>query len=121
MTFRCDDTKRTAPLPPSRFPLPPSRFPLLSRIIPDFALQQFAVGEDDLFARIAAHASGFQTDVLHLAAIVLDRDLVANYERLVRHNGDGGEKVAEDVLNGERNRQTADSETGQQRLDLDTR
>ena len=104
-----------APAVSSLFPLPS-----LPRVISDFAFQQLAVGKDDLLARIAAHASGFQTDVLHLAAIVLDRDLVANYERLVRHNGDGGEKVAEDVLNGERNRQTADSETGQQWLDLDT-
>ena len=58
--------------------------------------------------------------MLHLAAIILDGDLIANDEWLVGNYGDGGEKVAEDVLNGQRHRQTADSKTGQQWLDLDT-
>src|SRR5439155_9988066 len=58
-------------------------------------------------------------DMLDFAAIILDRDLIADDEWLVGHDGNGGEKVTENVLNSQRYRQAADPQTRQQRLDLD--
>jgi len=60
-----------------------------------------------------------QADVLHLAAIVLDRDRVSDDEWLVHHDRDRGEEIAEDVLDRERDGKTADPESGEERPDLD--
>src|SRR5256714_9036328 len=100
----------------SRFPLAASRLP---RVIPDLALKELAIGEDDLLAGVAADACRFEPDVLHLAAVILHRDRITHHERLVEHDGDGGKQVAEDVLHGERDGDTANSQPGEKRLDLD--
>src|SRR4051812_23915564 len=91
----------------------------LPRVVPDLALEQLSVCEDDLLAGFAAHARGLESDVLDLAAIILHRDRVADDERLVQHDRDRGEKIGERVLHGERNGQSADAKSGEQRLDLD--
>src|SRR5437762_2899379 len=104
------------PLPASRFPLPASRLP---RVIPDLALQELAIGEDDLLAGVAADTRRFEADVLHLAAVILHRDRITHYERLVEHDGDRGKQVAENVLHGERDGDTANSQPRQKSRDLD--
>src|SRR2546423_13117976 len=101
---------------PCRFPLPASRLP---RVIPDLALKELAIGEDDLLAGVAADARRFEADVLHLAAVILHRDRITHYERLVEHDHDGGKQVAEDVLHGEGDGGTANSQPGEKRLDRD--
>src|ERR1700730_15895185 len=105
----CRHVTVTYPLLASRFPLPACR---LSRGVPDLALEQFAVGEDDHLPRLAQHACRLEADVLNLASIVLDANRRAHYDGLVDDDRDGGEQVAKDVLNGERNRKSADSEPG---------
>src|SRR4051794_32198065 len=103
--------------PACGFPLPAYRLP---RVIPDLALQKLTVREDDLLAGVAADARGFEANVLDFAAVVLHRDRIADDERLVEHDRDRGEQVAEDVLNGERDGDTADSQSSKERLDLDS-
>ena len=91
----------------------------LPRVIPDLALQQLAVGEDDLLSGFTAHARRLQADVLDLAAIVLDRDLIADDEGFIHDDRDRGKQIAQDVLNGERDRESADTNAGEKRPDLD--
>ena len=49
----------------------------------------------------------------------LDADRVADVERLVEHDRQRGEEVAEDVLDRERDRDAADAEAGDERRDVD--
>src|SRR5438874_13395838 len=92
---------------------------VLPRVIPDLALEQLAVGEDDLLARFAAHAGRLEADVLYFPAIVLHGDRVADHEGLVDDDCDRREQIAKNVLNGERHGETTDAKSGEQRSDFD--
>src|SRR3954466_12509691 len=91
----------------------------LPGVVPDLALEQLSVREDDLLTRFAAHARGLETDVLDLSAIILHGDRVANDEGFVQHDRDRGKKVGKCVLHRERDSKTADAKSREQRLDLD--
>ena len=81
------------------------------------ALQQIAVADDDLLAGHAAHARRLEADVLDDARDLVDADVVADVERLVEHDRQRGEQIAEDVLHRERDGDAADAEAGDQRRD----
>ncbi len=82
------------------------------------ALQEVRVGEDDLLAGNGAHTGGLEPDVLHGAREGVDRDRVAYLEGSIEDDGERREEVAEHVLHGERDRDAADAEPGQQRGDV---
>ena len=66
------------------------------------ALEQIAVADDDLLAGDAADARRLEPDVLDRAGDLIDADRVADVERLVEHDRQRREQVAEDVLHRER-------------------
>ena len=67
----------------------------------------------------AADARRLEPDVLDGARDLIDADRVADVERLVEHDRQRGEQIAEDVLHRERDGDAADAEAGDQRRDLD--
>ena len=66
----------------------------------------------------AADPSGLESDVFHGSAQPVHVDRVAFVERLVEHDGERGKEVAEDVLHGERNGDTADAQPRYERGDV---
>ena len=87
--------------------------------VADAAAQQVGIGEDQLLSRDAADAGGLDPDVLDRSGHVADDHEVSWDERLVEHDRERREQIAEDVLNGEGNRESTDAEARNQRGDID--
>jgi len=88
--------------------------------VSQLALQQIGIADDHLLAVDAANARRLEADVLDHADNGIDRDRVADVERLVEDDGERGEDVAEDVLHRERERDAADAQSRDQRRDGET-
>src|SRR5690606_35105297 len=82
--------------------------------VPDPALEQVGDGEDELLSGEAAESGGLGTQVDAGTGEVADDDEVAQDERLVEDDREGGEEIAEDVLESERDGDPPDAEAGDQ-------
>src|SRR5437763_11921508 len=79
-------------------------------VVPDAALQQLTVQDDDLLTADAAQPRGLQPDPLDGSLRLIDRNGVTDIERLVEHDRECGEEIAENVLYGERDGDAANAE-----------
>src|SRR5437660_1222691 len=71
------------------------------------------VRDQHLLSVEGPHSGGTELDVLDNAGSAVDGDLVADPKRTLEQEKDPGEKVLQDVLEGEAERQGKDSETAQ--------
>ena len=71
-----------------------------------------------ILAAQAANARGFQPDVFNRTGERADNDEIAHFERLVDGNRQRGEHVAENVLHRQRQRDTADTQAGDECSDV---
>ena len=85
----------------------------------DARRQQVGIRADQLLAREAADPGRLDADPLDRARLVADGHEIADHERLVQHDRERREQVAQDVLGGERDRDAADAEPGDQRGDVE--
>ena len=76
------------------------------------------VRHDDLLAGDAAQPGALDADVLDGALKVIHAEEVADDERFVQRDRQRSQQVAEHRLHGERDGDAADTQAGQQRLDL---
>ncbi len=83
------------------------------------APQDVGVRQNDLFAALAAQASGLDADVLDLADEGVDDQVIADHKGLVEGDRQRGEQVAQDILQGERHRHAAYAQAGKQGGDID--
>ena len=75
------------------------------------------VGNDDQVPRLGSHPGRAQADVLDLAFAGADLHDIAHLEWLVHHHHERAEHVGNRVLRREGERQTADAQPGEKRLD----
>jgi hypothetical protein len=87
-------------------------------VVSNPAAHQVGVREDELFAGEAPDARGLQPDAFHGSVQVVDVDEIAHLKGLIQDDGEGREEVAEDVLEGERNGHTPDSQSGYESGDV---
>ncbi len=96
--------------------------PLLhAAVVADAAGEEVVVGEDQLLAAEAADAGGLQAHVLDGAQEVPHDDEVADHEGLVQRDGERGEEVGQDVLQGQGHGDAADAQAGHQGGDVHAR
>jgi hypothetical protein len=88
-------------------------------VVAHAALQQVAVGKDDLLAIEAAQSRALDADVLHRAQEGVDGEEVADHERPVERDRQRGEQIAQHVLRGQRHGHAAHAQARDQRRDVD--
>src|SRR5690606_1175841 len=71
-------------------------------VVADAALQQVGVGENELLAGQTPNPGRLQPHLLHRAEHVIHDDEVTVDERFIQDDGEGGEKVSKNVLDGQR-------------------
>lgn len=78
------------------------------------AFQQVGIGDNQFFTRNAGQPGGFQADVFYGTVQIVDNDCVADFERFVYRDGKRGEQITKDVLDCQRDGDTANTQTGDQ-------
>src|SRR5690606_36755437 len=89
-------------------------------IVAETALEQVAVGEDQLLAAERAHPSGLQADAFDRTELLARNDEVADFEGFVEDDTERGKQIAQNVLHRERHRNAPDPQTGDESGDVDT-
>ena len=81
---------------------------------------QVAVGEHQYLTAEAANACGFETDVLDRSVEIINGDKIAHLKGFVQNNTETGKQITQDVLQCEANGNAANTQPGDQGLDVKT-
>lgn len=85
----------------------------------NFRFDEFFIRKDQLLTRKTGNATGFQADAFHGSHLVADDYEVSHLKRLIQNNRQGCKDIAENILNRQSNRDTADAQTCNQGADID--
>ena len=88
-------------------------------VIANAAAQQVGVREYDLLTGEAAYTGCFQTDIFNPAKVIIEDNEITDHERFVENDGQGREQVSQNVLNGQGDSHTTDTEAGDNGGDVD--
>ncbi|SAC08710.1 Uncharacterised protein [Enterobacter hormaechei] len=84
-------------------------------------LQQDGVPTDNLLPAQATDTSGFQADVLYRPGDIVKHHKIADFERLIKTDGERCKHVAQDRLHREGDSNTPYPKAGNQSSDVDAR
>jgi hypothetical protein len=90
-----------------------------ARVIPDRALEELSVGEDELVTVERPHAGGAQSHRLDGAHEALRLDEIADHERLADQDRHRRQHVPDHVLQRQRDDEAADPQSGEQCRHID--
>jgi hypothetical protein len=82
------------------------------------ASREIRVPNDDLFAAQTSNSGRFNSEIFYRAHFVVDHDKIANFERAIEIDDEVVEEITQDILRRERNRDTADTESGNYRCNV---
>ena len=87
--------------------------------IPDPATKKITVGKHELFSGHGSDSRTLEADVLHRPLQIPNLNVIADREWFVEDDRKGGEEIPKHTLKGQGQSDTADSQGGDQRPDVD--